>query len=147
MKIIIKKEFDGRNYIGTCENIPGCYVQAQNEDKLKINIMRALKIIKQSCAQRNQPFPNGKDRPLFDVRIRFDSLSTDKLVRFFESRNYHIEYIDEKSVLLLNSDFPFNYVHLPRFDRLSPLLIQKIFGKENTIHIDRKGMKLSTSVS
>ena len=147
MKIILKKEFDGNNIVGNCDNIPGCFYQAQDKNALEAGLLKGLNIIKQNCAQRNQEFPEGKNHPLFNIRIRFDALSTDQLVKFFESNNYHLEYIDQDSVLLLNSSFPFNRVYMPRRKQLSHLLIEKIFGKNNTVFIGQKGMRLNTSVS
>jgi len=147
MKITIKIEFDGRFYIGSCENIPGCYVQARKSDEINLKIKRALTVVKRNCDERSQSFPTGPDRPLFDTRIRFDELSTDQLVKFFEHQKYHLEFIDEESVLVMNSSYPFNRIHLPRVDRLSPLLVQKLFGKENTIYVGASPFQLNTKVS
>ena len=148
MKIIIKKEYDGQFYVGSCENVPGCYVQARTEDELRKRIQRALLIIKKSCQLKSQPFPTGSDRPILNLKIRFKDLSTDQLVKILESHQYHLEYMDEQSVLLVNTEFPFNRIHLPRSTSLSPLLVEKIFGKENTIWVgSRKNLKLSRSVS
>ncbi len=147
MKILFKKEFDGKIHTGTCENVPGCFVQADDAETLKARFLRAVQLIKQNCEERNQPFPTGRDRQLFDIRIRFKTLSTDQLVKIFEKKNYHIEFENIESVLMLNSDYPFNRVHLPRAESLSPQLVQKIFGKENTIHIGQPPLKLNASVS
>lgn len=147
MKITIKKEFDGHCFVGNCDNIPGCFYQAEEKEALQEGLVKGLNIIRQNCSQRNQAFPTGKDTPLFDIRIRFDSLSTDQLVKFFESHNYHMEYIDPDCVLLLNSNFPFNRVFLPRRKHLSYLLVEKIFGVKNTVFIGRRRMKLNASVS
>lgn len=147
MKIVIKKEFDGNLYIGSCENIPGCYVQTRQEKDISLKIKRALMLIKRNCEERNQPFPTGIDKPLFDIRIRFDELSTEQLVKFFEHQKYHLEYIDEESLILMNASYPFNRVHLPRVHHLSPLLIRKIFGEQNTIYVGSREMKLNSQVS
>ena len=147
MKIIIKKEFDGLFYVGSCENIPGCYVQSRTSGDIHQKIKQAIAIIKRNCDERSQQFPVGTDQPLFDTRIRFDVLTTDQLVKFFEHQKYHLEYIDSQSVLLMNSSFPFNRVHLPRTDQLSPLIVQKIFGADNTIYVDRKGMQYNEQIS
>ncbi len=147
VKVIIKKEFDGNTYVGSCENIPGCYVQARQENELSPRIRRALLVIKKNCEERKQPFPSGIDRPLFDIRIRFDELSTEQLIKFFEHQKYHLEYIDGESALLMNSAYPFNRVHLPRVHRLSPMLIKKMFGEQNTVFVGNNGMKINTSVS
>jgi len=147
MKIIFKKEFDGRVHTGSCENVPSCFVQADDPETLKARFLRAVQIIKQSCEQRNQPFPRGSDRQLLDIRIKFNTLSTEQLVKIFVSKNYHVEFENSESVLLLNSDYPFNRVHLPRTKRLSPQLVRKIFGSENAIYVGRSPMKLNASVS
>lgn len=147
MKIILKEEHDGRCFIGSCHNIPGCFFQAESKDALHEGLLKGLNIIKQNCDQRNQEFPEGKEQPFFDIRIRFNTLSTDQLVKFFLSHNYHLEFIDQDSVLLLNSNFPFNRVYLPRVKNLSFLLVEKIFGKKNTIYVGQKRMHLNTSVS
>lgn len=147
MKIVIKKKFDGNVYVGSCENIPGCYIQTRQESDISAKIRRALMLIKKNCDERNQPFPSGHDQPIFDIRIRFDELPSEQLVKFFEHQKYHLEYIDEESLILLNASYPFNRVHLPRVRNVSPLLVQKIFGEENTIFVGSGKMKLRSSVS
>jgi len=148
MKIIIKKEFDGQMYVGSCDNVPGCYTQSISEQELRQRIQKALLLIKKSCKEKNQPFPMGADRPILDLKIRFKELSTDQLVKILENYSYHLEYIDDESVLLTNTEFPFNRIHLPRSSNLSPLFVEKIFGKENTMWVgDRKNLKLRRSVS
>lgn len=147
MKILIKKEFDGNFYIGSCENIPGCYVQSRHENEISTKVKRALLLIKRNCEERNQHFPSGIDKPLFDIRIRFEELSTEQLIKFFEHQKYHMEYVDAESVILMNTSYPFNLVHLPRAQYLSPLLIRKIFGEKNTVYVGSKDMKYSSSIS
>ncbi len=148
MKIVIKKEFDGIWYLGSCDNIPGVYVQGLREQDINIKIKRALALIKNNCDTHRQPFPSGFDKPLFDIRIRFETLSTEKLIKFFEHQKYHLDYIDQESVILINASYPFNRVHLPRVNHLSPLLIQKIFGLQNTIYVGRnKNYPINSPVS
>ncbi len=147
MKVIIKKEFDGNVYVGSCENIPGCYVQTRQDNEISSKIKKALQIIKHNCEERKQSFPYGNDRPLFDIRIRFDELSTQQLIKFFEHQKYHLEYIDDESALLMNSSYPFNRVHLPRVHRLSPMLVRKMFGEQNTIYVGNDKMKINTAIS
>lgn len=147
MHVVIKKEFDGSSYVGSIENIPGCYVQTGQESDISKDIRRALLLIKKTCEQRHQPFPSGIDKPIFDIRIRFDDLSTEQLIKFFEHQKYHLEYIDEESVVLLNASYPFNIVHLPRRLSLSPLLVQKIFGEQNTIYVGSNKLRIRSSVS
>jgi predicted RNase H-like HicB family nuclease len=147
MKIVVKKEFDGSVYVGSCENVPGCYTQGHSEDEVKERLQRALLLIKRKCEQRRQPFPTGSDRPILDVRIKFNTLSTDQLVKILESYRYHLVHVDDESALLINREFPFNLIHLPRSNSLSPLLVKKIFGADNTQWVGAKKMKLSKSVS
>ncbi len=148
MKITIKKEFDGNLFIGSCENVPGCYVQASSEDMISPKIKKALGIIKQNCDQQRQPFPTEQDQPLFDVRIRFDVLSTKKLVHFFNQQRYHIGFENSESVLLINSNFPFNRVHLPQEKALSPFIVKKIFGERNTVYLGKPPqMKINPRLS
>lgn len=145
MKILIKKEFDGQMYIGSCENIPNCYVQSLNPDDLTNKLKKALLILKRHCEDRHLAFPLGHDRPLLNLKIRFDQLSTEHIIKIFERNNYHQVYFDEDSVLLMNSEFPFNRVHLPRTAQLSPLLVRKLFGENNAIQVIKNKMKLSSS--
>jgi len=147
MKIVVKKEFDGSVYVGSCENVPGCYTQGRTEDEVRERLQRALLLIKRKSEQRRQPFPSGNDRPILDVRIKFNTLSTDQLVKILESYRYHLVHLDEESALLINREFPFNLIHLPRSNSLSPLLVKKIFGADNTQWVGNKKMKLSKSVS
>lgn len=147
MKIVIKKEFDGTWYHAFCENIPGIYVQTLQEQELNTKMKRALTLIRNNCDSHRQPFPSGFDKPLFDIRIRFDKLTTDQLVKFFENQKYHVDYIDQESVILVNASYPFNRIHLPRVSQLSPLLVQKIFGEQNTIYTGGEMNMLNTRVS
>lgn len=147
MKISITKEFDGQYYIASCDNLPGCYVQCRNEDELLPAVKRAIQIIKRNCQKRNQELPSGKDEPLFDVRVKFEQIATNSLITFFKRHNYHVEYADNQSVLLLNSGFPFNRIHLPMSNNLSPLIVKRIFGPQNTIYLNRQKLDLKASVS
>ncbi|MHB2147803.1 type II toxin-antitoxin system HicB family antitoxin [Calditrichota bacterium LG25] len=142
MKIIVKKEFDGRSYVAYCENVPGVYVQAPSKEVLDQRLKKALSLLKHFCQERNQPFPTGADKPIFDVRIKFNRLSSDKLIELFRKKNYHIEYNDSESIMLMNSDFPFNHVHLPVTDYLSPIIIRKLFGLNNAIYVGKNNLKL-----
>ncbi len=135
MKIILKKEFDGQVYVASCENVPGCYTQSSSEEEVRLKVQRALAILKTNCQEHNQPFPVGQDHPIINMRLRFNKISTDQLVRILQQHHYHLEYINEESVLLANTVFPFNRIHLPRSTNLSPLLVKKIFGEKNTIFI------------
>ncbi len=142
MKIIVKKEFDGRSYVAYCENVPGVYVQAPSRELLDKRLKKALSLIKHFCQERNQPFPSGKDKPIFDVRIKFNSLSTQKLIDLFRKKNYHIEYNDSESIVLMNSSFPFNHVHLPVTNHLSPIIVRKLFGHDRAIYVGKNNLEL-----
>ena len=146
MKIRVKKEFDGHSFVAFCENVPNVYVQAPDKETLTLRLNKALALLKHNTSVRNQPFPFGEEKPLFNVRIRFDSLSTEKLVELFKKYNYHVEYEDQDSVILMNSSYPFNRVHLPQTKRLSPVIVRRIFGAENTIYLgSRQNLKLRRS--
>lgn len=147
MKIKIHKEFDGKYFVAQCLNLPGCYAQAQTEPELMERLQHGFKVYKASCDRRNQELPNEKDRPVLNIRIRFSEISTDQLIKIFRRYNYHLEYEDSYSALLLNSEFPFNRVHIPKFKSLSPYLIQWIFGKENVVYVPKSNLKLNKSVS
>lgn len=147
MKVSIKKEFDGNFHVASCGNIPGCYVQAADNEDINQKLRDALLVYRRSCLNRNQPIPNESDRPVLNLKIRFDALSTDQLVKIFQKNNYHIEYKDKDSVLMQNSAYPFNRVHLPRTNFVSPLIVKKIFGDENTVFVGRNKLKLNTSAS
>ncbi len=147
MKIKVKKEFDGHSFVAFCENVPNVYVQAPDKETLNQRLSKALALLKHITTTRNQPFPQGEDKPVFDIRIRFDTLSTEKLIEVFKKRNFHIEYEDQDSVILMNSSFPFNRVHLPQSHRLSPVIIRRLFGSENAIYVGgRPNLKLHRSV-
>ncbi len=142
MKIIVKKEFDGQSYIAYCENVPGIYVQAPNRSMLDQRLKKALVLIKRFCEERNQPFPSGVDKPIFNIRIKFNVLPTHKLLDLFKREKYHVEYEDHESVVLMNSFFPFNYVHLPVTESLSPIIVRKLFGTNNAIYVGKSYLKL-----
>jgi predicted RNase H-like HicB family nuclease len=146
MKLQIRKENDGEYHVASCLNLPGCYVQANSEPELMGRLQHALNIYKKDCDKRNQPLPDEPDRPVLNVKLRFTEISSEQLIKILLRYNYHIDHIDDFSVLMSNSDFPFNRIHLPQASRLSPLLINKIFGKENTIHVRKNDLQIKTSV-
>ena len=145
MKIIVKKEFDGKYYIGSCENLPGCYAQADSSEKLLIELRKAIELYRKSYINRSQPLPNTFDAPVIDRKIRFNKISTSQLIKIFERSNYHIESTDNDSILMINSNFPFNRIHIPDVDELSPLIVSKIFGKENIIFINKNQLRINSS--
>ena len=147
MKMKIKKDFDGQYFVASCINLPGCYVQALTEPDLIQRLQHAYMVYKASYDKRHQQLPQEKDKPVLNVRIRFREISSEQLVKIFRRYNYHLEYEDEYSLLLVNSDFPFNRIHLPRFKNISHLLIKRIFGEENTIYLSKENLKLNKSVS
>jgi predicted RNase H-like HicB family nuclease len=147
MKIKVKKEFDGRTFVAYCENVPNVYVQAPSKELLDKRLNRALALLKYTTKERNQPFPIGEDKPIFNVRVRFSSLPTHTLVDLFKQHDYHIEYEDGESVILMNSSYPFNRVHLPQTTHLSPIIIRRLFGANNVIYVNPKNnLKLHRSV-
>lgn len=147
MKIAVEKEFDGKYHIASCTNVPGCYVQSKDAAGLDTELKYALEVYLKNCVQRNQPFPNEKDRPVIDIKIRFDVLSSNQLIKIFKRFNYHVDYMDNNSVLFLNSEFPFNRILIPRTNDVSPLIIRRIIGKENTVYAGSHHLKLNTSAS
>ena len=147
MKIRIKKEFDGTYFVAYCLNLQGCYVQAPTEAELTKRLQHAFNLYKSSYEQHGQQIPDLPDKPLINIRIRFTEISTMQLVKVFKQRNYYVEFEDEYAVLMVNTDFPFNRVHLPKFNSLSRLIIQRIFGDKNTIYIPKSNLKLNKSVS
>ena len=147
MKISVEKEFDGVYYVACCTNVPGCYIQSDNSEKLNSDLEYGLEVYLENCVKRNQPFPNEMDKPVLDVRIRFETISTEQLIKIFKRYHYYVEYRDQRLVLFLNSEFPFNRVLIPNSEFISPLIISRIFGKANTIYISKQTLKLNTSAS
>jgi len=147
MKISVDKEYDGKYYVACCTNVPGCYVQSERSGSLNNDLQYALEVYLKNCVQRNQPFPNEQDRPVIDVRIRFEVLSSAQLIKIMKRYNYHVDYQDPTSVLLLNSEFPFNRIHIPNTEDISPLIIRRIFGRENTLVVGKPYLQLKTSAS
>lgn len=145
MKIIVKKEFDGKNYVGSCENLPSCYAQASSSEDLIVELRKAIELYRKSLVSRNQPLPNSFDAPVLDRKIRFHTISSDQLSAILIKSNYHLEYSDDKSLLYINSGFPFNRVHIPRVKELSPMLVGKLFGKENIIFINKDKLSMNSS--
>ena len=145
MKVIIKKEFDGQNYIGSCENLTSCYTQADNPDDLTANLRKAIELYRKSYANKNQTLSDSFDLPVIDKKIRFNKVSTLQLVQVLIKLHYRVEFQEENSVLLTNSKFPFNRIHLPVSKSLSPVIIAKLFGKENLIYINNSDLSLHSS--
>lgn len=145
MKIIVKKEFDGKNYIGSCENLPSCYVQSTLSENLVIELRKAIELYRKSYSKRNQSLPTAYDFPIIDRKIRFNKISSIQLADVLLRNNYHFESKDSDSLLFINSNFPFNRIHIPNVSELSPLIISKIFGKENIIFINKSQLKINSS--
>ena len=147
MKISVEKEFDGRYYVACCTNVPGCYIQTQNQEIINIELEYALQAYLENCLKRNQPFPNDLDKPVLDISIRFDKVSSDQLIKIFKRYHYYVDYSDNRVILFLNSEFPFNRVLIPNNDSISPVIVSRIFGKENTNYVGRQELRLNTSAS
>ncbi len=145
MKIIVKKEFDGKNYIGSCENLPSCYVQSHSSEALVIELRKAIEMYRKSYSKRNQTLPTSYDFPIIDRKIRFNTISSNQLTKILIKNNYHFESKDSNSLLFINSSFPFNRIHVPNIPELSPMIISKIFGKENIIFINKNQLKINSS--
>ena len=145
MKIIVKKEFDGKNYIGSCENLSSCYAQTDNSENLVIELRKAIEIYRKSYASRNQSLANTFDTPVIDKKIRFHTISSEQLVNILLKTNYRIDYHDHHAVLLINIRFPFNRIHLPKVEELSPMIMTKIFGTENVIFINKNNLSINSS--
>ncbi len=145
MKVIIKKEYDGSHYIGSCENLPGCYTQADTAEELMTLTRRAIELYRKSYADRNQPLPNTHDRPALNKKIRFHVISSTQLTVLLQKSGYHLEHQDDKLILFRNMHFPFNRLVIPNTPALSPLIISKIFGKENVIYVNKKQLNINTA--
>lgn len=145
MKIIIKKEFDGKHYIGSCENLPSCYTQSDSSEQIIVKLRKAIELYRKSYSKRNQTLPNLYDSPIIDRKIRFNSISANQLSKILIRSNYHIEYKDDEFFLFLNSNFPFNRLLIPNEEELSPMIISKIFGKENIIYINNNKLRVNSS--
>ena len=147
MKISLEKEYDGKHYIASCTNVPGCYIQSQDPENTNSSLEYALQVYLENCLKRNQPFPNELDKPVLDVRIRFDKISSDQLIKIFKRYHYFVDYSDSRVILFLNSEFPFNRVLIPNSDSISPIIVSRIFGKENTNFVGRPELRINTSAS
>ena len=145
MKIIVKKEFDGQNYIGSCENLTSCYTQANNPEDLVANLRKAIELYRKSYENKSQTLPDTFDLPVLDRKIRFNKISTGQLLQVLLKHHYKIEFQEENSILLANSKFPFNRIHLPVSNNLSPIIISKLFGKENVIYLNKSDLSLHSS--
>ncbi|MBN1407279.1 MAG: hypothetical protein JW956_05800 [Calditrichaceae bacterium] len=147
MKISVEKEFDGVNYVASCTNVPGCYMQSDHPKELDNDLEYGLEVYLENCLKRNQPFPNEIDKPVLDVRIRFETISAEQLIKIFKRYHYYVDYKDHRVILFLNSEFPFNRVLIPNNEFISPLIISRIFGKSNTIYVGNQAMRINTSAS
>ena len=147
MKISVEKEFDGRFYVASCTNVPGCYMQVKSPENLDLELEYALQVYLENCLKRNQPFPNELDRPVLDVRIRFETISSNQLIKIFKRYHYYVDYEDFRVILFVNSEFPFNRILIPNIETMSPLIISRIIGKENTNYIGSSELRLNSSAS
>lgn len=135
MKVTIKREFDGKYYVGSIDDLSGCYVQSQNRAEIPALIRKAITIIQKSYQDINQTLLREKDHPVLNIKIRFNHISTNQIRNILKTRNFHKEYEDHDSLLMVNSNFPFDRVHLPQSNDVSHLIMQKIFGKENIAYV------------
>ena len=147
MKISVDKEYDGNYYLACCTNVPGCYMQSDNPNELDNNLEYGLEVYLENCLRRNQPFPNETDKPVLDVRIRFETISSEQLIKIFKRYHYYVDYKDHRVILLLNSEFPFNRVLIPNHESISPIIISRIFGRANTIYVGKQEMHINSSAS
>ncbi|MBD3223472.1 MAG: hypothetical protein GF313_02005 [Caldithrix sp.] len=147
MKIIIKKLFDGSQYIAYCENLTNCYAQAKHAEELQGLIKRAIVLYKDYMEQRGQTLDEEPEHPIIKQNIKFDRLSSEQIGAIFKRHNYYVEYADNQSILMQNSDYPFNHVHLPNVNEISPIIVKQIFGKENVSYVRTTPMRLRTSSS
>ncbi len=145
MKIIVKKEFDGQNHVGSCENLTSCYTQANNPEDLISNLRKAIELYRKSYENKSQTIPDLYDSPVIDKKIRFNKISTAQLVQVLIKQHFRIEFQEENSILLCNSKFPFNRIHLPDTNNLSPVIISKLFGKENVIYVNKSDLSMHSS--
>ncbi len=145
MKVIIKKEFDGNRYVGSCENLRGCYAQSSSPEDLMIRMREAIELYRKSYAARSQPLPHDHDHPVLDKKIRFNVISIQQMSALLQKSGYHLEHADSRHRLFRNTRFPFNRLVLPECPELSPLIISKIFGKENVIYVNKKQLKANTA--
>ncbi|MEJ2543946.1 MAG: type II toxin-antitoxin system HicB family antitoxin [Calditrichaceae bacterium] len=147
MKISVEKEFDGVHYVACCTNVPGCYLQSDNPEELNNDLEYGLEVYLENCLKRNQPFPNETDKPVLDVRIRFETISAEQIIKIFKRYHYYVDHQDNQVVLFLNSEFPFNRVLISNRESISPLIISRIFGKANTIFVSKESLRLNSSAS
>jgi predicted RNase H-like HicB family nuclease len=145
MKIIVKKEHDGKNYIGSCENLPNCYCQTSDPDQLLPALRAAIEMYRKSYEIKNQALPDKSDSPVIDRKIRFNKISSLQLSSFLQRFHYHVEQKNNDLILFVNSLFPFNRIILPVADDISPIILTKLFGKENIIYINKSNLKMNSS--
>ncbi|MGD9898227.1 MAG: hypothetical protein AB7T22_03775 [Calditrichaceae bacterium] len=145
MKIYVKKEYDGYFYVASCINLPGCYVQSKYLDDIMDRLRKAINLYKQNYKDRMQNLPEENEGPVLDKEIRFKEISSKQLEKILQRYHYHTEYTDTESILLMNSSYPFNRVHLPQTEILSPLIVAKVFGKENTIYLGEKDISFNST--
>ena len=103
--------------------------------QIPLLMKNASTIFINSFRDKNQVISCEEEKPIFDLKIRFEQISTNQIKNLLKVRNYYIEHQDRNSLLMVNSNFPFNRVHLPQTDDLSPLIIQKLVGRKNTIFV------------
>ncbi|RMH65256.1 MAG: type II toxin-antitoxin system HicB family antitoxin [Calditrichaeota bacterium] len=145
MKVIIKKEYDGTRYVGSCENLPGCFTQSHSAEELMILMRRAIELYRKSYADRQQPLPQGSDFPYLDKKIRFHKISAAQLTGLLQKSGYHLEHQDDGLLLFRKMRFPFNRLVIPNASEISPLIISKIFSKENVIYVNKRPLNANTA--
>jgi predicted RNase H-like HicB family nuclease len=135
MKFHIRIEYDGKNYVGLCTNLIGCYAQSDTEDGIKQSIQDAISLYILNYEQRYEPFNPEPDIPQLNYHIKFKKISSEELSNILEKLNYNLDINTKNFLLFRKLDFPFYRIIIPNCDELSPIIIKKIFGDKNTTQI------------
>jgi len=133
MRFQIRIEFDGKNYVASCGNLTGCYVQSESEEAVRNLIEDAIYMYRENYLKRHEPLLPGKDTPQLNHRIKFRKISSNQLSAILKRERYRLDIATEQVLLFRMIEFPFNRLLIPNTKELSPMIIQKIFGEQNVV--------------
>jgi hypothetical protein len=131
MKYQIEIVHDGTLWIAFSASFSGCFVQSAKKEELAGMMQQAMMAFRQSFTEHNEPFAPDSSIPSMRHHLTFRKMSANQLVKILKMEHYRVDHSDEQFLIFRNIEFPFNRVLVPNSNKLSPVIIRKIFGERN----------------
>ncbi len=145
MKFSVKIEFDGKYVVGYVPQLSGCYAQALKIQDLSPLMRLAIETYRDNYKLRMEPFSPEVEKPKFKESLKITSINADQLGNYFRKNSYIRESSNKYFQLYRKSQFPFDRILIPNVNKISPLILKKLFGAENVTVIKSEGNELQFS--